>query len=97
MTKFNTEDFFKKFPIHQPKELTNNDLSIVLKICYDSLNEFDWKNTSISKSEKIEAYKEYCMEQINNSFAKLNPESRIELNKFFNLYGTHIIINHLTR
>lgn len=47
----------------------------------------------MSKEEKIESYKSFCRKKINEN---LDSEGKIELDKFFNLYGTHCILQHLS-
>lgn len=89
------EEFFNDLPIKEPEELTNEDLRTVLKIAYESVKIFNKNDTSLNKSEKVKSYNLYCHAEFDKTFTNLSPNGRFELNKFFNLYGTHIILKHL--
>lgn len=90
------EDFFNQFPIQKPKFLTEEDLISILLFSYGAAKLYKNDDTSMSKEEKIKSYKAFCKEKINKNFENLDYDGKIELDKFFNLYGTYCILNHLS-
>lgn len=89
------DEFFGEFPIESPKELTHEDLIKVLEFSLKSVKIYKKEDISMTNREKIDSYKSYCKNQIANKFTNLTPEAKVELDKFFNLYGTHFILQHL--
>ena len=90
------EDFFNQFLIQKPKFLTDEDLRAILLFSYGAAKIYKKDDTSMTKEEKIESYKSFCRKKINDNYENLDSEGKIELDKFFNLYGTHCILNHLS-
>lgn len=89
------EEFFNDFPIQEPRELTYDDLKKVLEFSILSVKMYKREDVTMTKREKIDSYKDYCKKHISIKFSDLTPEAKIELDKFFNLYGTHSILQHL--
>ena len=89
------KEFFNEFPIQEPRELKHEDLKLVLDFCNQSVEIYKKDNTYMTKDEKIKSYKEYCRQKIGEKFNDLNLDGKVELDKFFNLYGTHAILQHL--
>lgn len=92
----NIEDFFNQFPIQKPVFLTNEDLAAILLFSYGAAKLYKKDDTSMSKEEKIESYKVFYREKISKNYENLEYNGKIELDKFFNLYGTYCILNHLS-
>ncbi len=90
------EDFFNQFPIQEPKFLTDEDLRTILLFSYGAAKIYEKDDSSMTKNEKIESYKSFCRKKINDNYENLDSEGKIELDKFFNLYGTYCILNHLS-
>jgi hypothetical protein len=89
------EDFFNQFPLQEPKELTQEDLRKVLSFTLASVNGFSKDDKTLTKDEKIASYKSFCRKKIDEAFPNLTLDGKTELDKFFNLYGTHAILQHL--
>ena len=89
------EDFFNQFPIQEPKFLTDEDLRTILLFSYGAAKIYKKDDSSMTKDEKIESYKSFCRKKINDNYENLDSEGKIELDKFFNLYGTYCILNQL--
>ena len=89
------EDYFNEFPLKEPLELTFNDLKEVLDFCASSVKIIDKDDKSVSREEKIDAYKAFCRNHFEKIFIDLNQRGKDEVNKYLNLYGTHLILQHL--
>lgn len=96
MSELTLDEFFEQLPKKEHRPLTNQDLKKVLMFSLNSAKIFSKDDITMTKSEKITAYKEYCNQNIKEVFSDLDIESKRMLDDFFNTYGTGIIIKHLT-
>ena len=95
MSKLSLEEFFELYPIKEPKVLTNTDLKVLFEIINDSLVYYIKDDTTLTEREKINSYTNLCKKQIDEQFVEVDLEGKIELDKYFNLYGVTAIITHL--
>ena len=95
MSKLTLEEIFELYPIKEPKVLTNVDLKVLFEIIDNSLVYYIKDDTTLTEREKIDSYTNLCKKEIDEKFIDIDLEGKIELDKYFNLYGVTAIITHL--
>ena len=89
------DEFFDQLPSKEYKELSNLDLSKVYDLTKESVIIFKSDDNTLTKSEKINQYKTFCRQIVNQHFTHLNHEDSIELDKHVGLFSTHFMLQHL--
>jgi hypothetical protein len=95
MSKLTLQEFFELYPIKEPRLLTKADLIILFEIINNSLVYYIKDDKTLTEREKIDSYISLCRKEIDKQFTDVNLEGKIELSKYFNLYGNFAIVTHL--